>query len=319
MSYVPCEMHCHTVHSDGGFSVGELQAEARKEGLSLIALTDHNTMSGLAQLDDNIIPSIKGIEWTTYFGHVLVLGAKGFVDWRDAMPENIDEKTALLKSFGALVGIAHPFQLGSPMCTGGRWEFNVKNFDNIDYVEIWHQSFSDDNYENNRATAYWTGLLDRGYRIAASYGRDWHRKENKGHFGCTYIDIEGEINGENALSAIKKGRTVVSTGVEFHFEVEQNGKIYKIGDELNEGEGRFIFTLREGKKSEDGYKPEYKSIRVITNGGMQVTSVDANEKETEIKLFGGKWYRAELWGKINGKEDVFAITSPIYVKGGTLL
>ncbi len=30
MSYLPCELHCHTLHSDGDFSVKELQ-EAAKE------------------------------------------------------------------------------------------------------------------------------------------------------------------------------------------------------------------------------------------------------------------------------------------------
>ena len=45
MSYLPCELHCHTLHSDGDFSVKELQEAAKENHLSLIALTDHNTMS----------------------------------------------------------------------------------------------------------------------------------------------------------------------------------------------------------------------------------------------------------------------------------
>ena len=90
MSYLPCELHCHTLHSDGDFSVKELQEAARENHLSLIALTDHNTMSGWDELDASILPVIRGIEWTTYFGHMLVLGAGEFVDWRDAVPDNID-------------------------------------------------------------------------------------------------------------------------------------------------------------------------------------------------------------------------------------
>ena len=317
MSYVPCELHCHTLHSDGGFTVRELQKEAREDGLSLIALTDHNTMSGHGELDDSIIPAIRGIEWTTYFGHMLVLGSEKFVDWRDALPDNIDEKIAQVKVQGGLVGIAHPFQLGSPMCTGGRWEFNVKNFNNVNYVEIWHQSFSERNYENDRAAAFWTSLLDKGYRIAASYGRDWHRKEKGGHFGCTFLDIEGEINAKSAMTAIKKGRTVVSTKPEFHFEVKQNEKLFKIGDELLSGEAEFSFVLKDGKKTEEDYRPEYEYIRLLTNGGECVKTVGAYEKKMTAELLSGHWYRCELWGKLNGKDEVFAITSPIYVKGVT--
>ena len=65
MSYLPCELHCHTLHSDGDFSVKELQEAAKENHLSLIALTDHNTMSGWDELDDSVVPAIRGIEWTT--------------------------------------------------------------------------------------------------------------------------------------------------------------------------------------------------------------------------------------------------------------
>lgn len=97
MSYLPCELHCHTIHSDGDFTVSELQKAAVDDHLAIIALTDHNTFSGWDELDDNIIPAIRGIEWTTYFGHMLVLGANDFVDWRDAQPDNIDEKSSRLR------------------------------------------------------------------------------------------------------------------------------------------------------------------------------------------------------------------------------
>ena len=89
---------------------------------------------------------------------MLVLGVNGFVDWRDAVPDNIDKKIEEVKEKGSIVGIAHPYQLGSPMCTGGRWEFNIKNWRNVDYMEIWHRSFSFDNYENDNALKLWTNL-----------------------------------------------------------------------------------------------------------------------------------------------------------------
>ena len=81
MKYIPCELHCHTIHSDGDFTPKSLQQAAKENELSLIALTDHNTFSGAKELNGDIIPFIKGIEWTTYFGHMLVLGAKSFVHW----------------------------------------------------------------------------------------------------------------------------------------------------------------------------------------------------------------------------------------------
>ena len=140
MSYLPCELHCHSVHSDGDYTVCELQKKAIDDHLAIIALTDHNTFSGWDEIDDSIIPVIRGIEWTTYYGHLLVLGANDFVDWRDANADNIDEKIKQIKAVGGLVGVAHPFQLGSPLCTGGHWDFNVRNWQNVDYIEVWHKN-----------------------------------------------------------------------------------------------------------------------------------------------------------------------------------
>lgn len=316
MSYLPCELHCHTVHSDGDFTVQALQKAACEDHLALIALTDHNTFSGCDELDDSIVPAIRGIEWTTYFGHMLVLGAKSFLDWRDAVPDNIDEKIRQVKAAGGLVGVAHPFQLGSPMCTGGRWEFNVRDWRGVDYMEVWHDAFSFDNFENDRALELWTSLLDRGYHIGASYGRDWHRPtgKNAGHFGCTYVDIEGGINEQNALTAIRMGKTVISTGAKFFFRAHQRGKTYNIGETLRRGQTVFSFFIDLHSRQKDAGSEEiqYKTIRLVTNGGECVMESALTERHVRVNLKRGHWYRAELWGTVNSVEKPLAVTSPIY-------
>ena len=314
MSYLPCELHCHTVNSDGSFTTKELLQRAADDHLALIALTDHNTVSGCAELDDSITPAIRGIEWTTYFGHMLVLGAKSFVDWRDANPDNIDDKINQIKEAGGIVGVAHPFQLGSPMCTGGRWEFNVRNWRNVDYIEVWHNAFSFDNYENDRALAFWTELLDKGYHIACTYGRDWHRDEARGHYGCTYLDIDGEVNEQNAIKAIRMGKTVASTGAKFFFRVHQKGNTYSIGETMKKGNAVFSFfiDLHSREKNSGNEEVEHNIIKLITNGGECVMQTAVSERHVHINLKPNSWYRAELWGKVNGVNKILAVTSPIY-------
>ena len=44
-----CDLHTHTYHSDGTDSPRELARLAKESGLSAIALTDHNTVSGLPE------------------------------------------------------------------------------------------------------------------------------------------------------------------------------------------------------------------------------------------------------------------------------
>lgn len=316
MSYLPVELHCHTIHSDGDFTPEALQRAAVENGLSLIALTDHNTFSGTKELNADICPFIKGIEWTTYFGHMLVMGAKSFVDWRDAVPDNIDEKISAVKAAGGTVGVAHPYQCGSPICTGGRWEFKVKNWENVDYIEIWHEGFSEGNTENDRATAMWTRLLDKGYHLAASYGRDWHRPSKGGLFGCTYLDFDGEISEAAALRAIKQGRMIVSVGAKFAFTVSQGEKVYNIGDTLQSGTAKFNFIteLSAREKYTQANEIKYDSIRIVTNGGNILLEISADKAVAEIELKKNCWYRAELWGTIDGKQQSLAITSPIYIK-----
>ena len=316
MSYLPVELHCHTIHSDGDFTPKSLQEAAVENGLSLIALTDHNTFSGTEALSADICPFIKGIEWTTYFGHMLVLGAKSFVDWRDAVPDNIDEKISAVKAAGGIVGVAHPYQCGSPICTGGRWEFKVNKWENVDYIEIWHEGFSEGNTENDRATAMWTRLLDRGYHLAASYGRDWHRPSNGGLFGCTYLDLDKEVTEAAALKAIKQGRTVVSTGAKFAFTISQGERVYNIGDTAPHGLVKFSFItdFSAREKYTQANEIKYDSIRIVTNGGSTALEIPASQAVAEMEFQEAHWYRAELWGTIDGKEFPLAITSPIYTE-----
>lgn len=313
MSYLPCELHCHTVHSDGDFSVAELLQNAKSDHLSLIALTDHNTSSGYDELDDSVLPCIKGIEWTTYFGHMLVLGANKFVDWRDAKKDNIDEKIRQVKDADGVVGVAHPFQIGSPICTGGRWEFDVKDWSAVDYIEVWHSDLMGVKQENSKAFDFWTELLDRGCKIAATYGRDWHRDEENGHFGCTYLDLD-EINEVSALKALKAGKSVVSSGAKFFFRLHRRGVTYSIGDTVKKGTYTFSFftDLHSREKDAGEESVVYKEIRIVTNAGKTVLQTRYNERHTRLRLESGNWYRAELWGTVDGESRLLAFTSPVY-------
>lgn len=314
MSFYPCELHCHTIHSDGKLEVKELLSAAKNDGLKLIALTDHNTVSGCEELDDNILPAIRGIEWTTYYGHMLVLGCKKFVDWRNATPYNIDEKIKEIKQNDGVVGIAHPYQTGSPICTGGHWEFDVKDWSQVDYIEILHDNLRQFSYENDMAPTLWTQLLDRGFKLAAVYGRDWHELSRHGHYGCTYIDIDGEINEQNALEAIRQGRTVVSGGFGFFMSARINDKQYRLGDTLPCGDATLLFdvdfNMRADKLHDE--KISYNYIKIITNGGQTALELPCSEGSAKLTLEKGKWYRAELWGEIDGVNKHMAITSPIY-------
>ena len=66
-----CDLHTHTIHSDGSYTTAELAAAAKEKNL-IIALTDHNTVSGLADFiaeSDRLgVTSIGGTELSCVFG-----------------------------------------------------------------------------------------------------------------------------------------------------------------------------------------------------------------------------------------------------------
>ncbi|WP_165972358.1 CehA/McbA family metallohydrolase [Paenibacillus piri] len=212
--WLPFELHCHTYHSDGKQSLAELAAAAKALGLSGVALTDHNTMTGLADRDNvaeqSGVEIIPGLEWTTFFGHMLTLGIREYVDWRNLSPFHLHRGIEGVHRQGGLVGIAHPFRVGSPMCTGCYWEFEVSDWNAVDYIEVWSGLFPSIRRNNARAFALWTELLNRGYRIAATSGRDWHVSDPASEpVSATFLGIReggaGEWGGGLARGAGSAG------------------------------------------------------------------------------------------------------------------
>ncbi len=316
----PTELHCHTCHSDGDFTPKELQKAAKAAKLSLIALTDHNTKSGSREMDDALCPHIRGMEWTTYFGHMLVLGGGDDTegaDWREAKPDNIDDMVAVLHAAGACIGAAHPFQLGTPMCTGGRWQFNVKHWEAFSYMEVFHYGFMPSD-ENLRAYKLWHSLLDEGYHLAATLGRDWHRSAQSKPPGCTYIlsegDDEGKLTPETALDAIKAGKTEPSVGATMKLNITDGEHNYTIGDDVPAG--RYTYTIKcdtnERCEFFNGSDVEYNTLKLITNNDECTQTLPVGGGSGEIDIQSDGWYSFELHGKIDGEDAVLALTSPFY-------
>ena len=66
-----CDLHTHSNHSDGTFTPAELIKEAEERELYAIALTDHNTVTGLHEFlkaaKNSSVKAIPGIEISTAF------------------------------------------------------------------------------------------------------------------------------------------------------------------------------------------------------------------------------------------------------------
>lgn len=67
-----CDLHTHSMYSDGTYTPRELIEEAERVGLSAVALTDHNTVTGLpeflAAAEGRSVRAVPGIEISTDYG-----------------------------------------------------------------------------------------------------------------------------------------------------------------------------------------------------------------------------------------------------------
>lgn len=310
----PCELHCHTLHSDGKFTVPELIETAKNRGLEGICLTDHNTVSGHREAVDSTLAILKGIEWTTYHGHMLALDVGKYVDWRQTEIDTIDEKMEEVHALGGLCGIAHPFQIGTPICTGGRWDYRIKDFNNVNYMEIWSEGSPYMNTSNKRAYSLWCEKLDMGLKIAPTFGRDWHSPiNNKLLCACTYLLTPSKrLWPEDMKAAIKGGKTQISKGVFLHVDVD--GKT--IGDTISAGEHTVWLSADYSRMQSGLFDNEIKAYRVkIISNNQKVIFDGEIDKEltTQIKLGGGDYIRFELWGSVDGEENMLiALTGAMY-------
>lgn len=247
MRWLACELHTHTLHSDGSQTLEELANGAAGLGFDAIALTDHNTMSGLIGKEEierrtglHILP---GMEWTTFYGHMVTIGLGEYVDWRQAERGGIDEGIAGVHRFGGLAGLAHPFRIGSPACTGCFWEYEIGDWNAVDYIEVWSGTSPSIQTDNRRAFELWTDKLNEGYRLAATSGRDWHNQNATDEsISVTYLGIEEqeaslllsrealrESETQALIRALRQGRASVTIGPLLTMAVESGGRSYGIG------------------------------------------------------------------------------------------
>ena len=82
------DLHMHTIHSDGDWTIAELISSARNSGLDFICITDHNTASHHTEIDraaglqQPLV--LRGEEITTYGGHTNAWGLPSgtWIDFR---------------------------------------------------------------------------------------------------------------------------------------------------------------------------------------------------------------------------------------------
>jgi hypothetical protein len=231
--FLRTELHNHSTQSDGELTVDELVKYAAEKKFGVLALTDHNTVSGHNHAYEAILRGghalslLPGVEFTTFFGHVLALGLTQMIDFTWLNPKRPELFFDALRSAGArAVGIAHPFSIGSPLLIGCRFEMEVQDWSSVDYIEVANTSISESKLSsenpiteilsgNEQALAFWESLVLSGYKIAAVTGKDIHSRPTDASVFTTYVQVEDNPTlpaADAILAGILTQKTIVTKG-----------------------------------------------------------------------------------------------------------
>lgn len=316
------DLHMHTVHSDGDWTVRGLAEAARDTGLDFIFVTDHNTASHHPEVDEADGGSrqtlvMRGAEVTTYGGHANAWGlpAGAFVDFRvrpgDAA--GMSRVAARAHRLGALISVNHP----SALCGGCGWSYGdaMKGFD---AVEVWNGEWD---ATDESALRTWDGLLRRGLRPTAVASSDSHRAQNPIGRPAAHVAAAG-LSQAALLSAIRGGRVYLTREargltVDFEAAAGEIGSRGSLGARSVAGEeirlrapGPVVFYVRVGGA------PPGATGSLVSDGRVTRTLAGLPNGLTEVfevECERDGYYRLEVR---DGAGAVIALTNPVYVKVG---
>lgn len=302
------DLHAHTIHSDAHWDVPDLVAAARKGGLDFVTLTDHNTISPLAQMDslaaDDLL-TMGGLELTTYYGHALALGVRRWIDWRVRPGERtIPDIATDVEAAGGLFVIAHPMSEGDPICSGCDWRYDEMMPGAARVVEVWNGGTWAD--YNERGLELWYSWLNQGHRIVATAGTDAHGP-SPGHVQPGFNVVYAEALSESAvLQAVSFGHLYLSSGPKL-----------KISATTADGACAMMGDLLRGRNAEVTVRwesaPDESCLRLVADGKPQAEFPAPSTGQHMWQVFpeNTTWYVAELRDKDG---TMLALTNPIFLQ-----
>lgn len=150
--WLACDLHAHSVHSDGVDELAALGAAAGQRCLDALFVSDHNTTSHHRWLDGAVagnpeVELLPAEEVTTYHGHLNAIGSTDWVDFRHRDRAGLVAAIDAVHRSGGLASVNHPRR--NP-CS---WEWGDVP---MDLVEVWNGSWSD---ANEAGLAWWYELV----------------------------------------------------------------------------------------------------------------------------------------------------------------
>jgi len=202
------DFHVHAFPGDGSLAAWDIADEARRQGLDVVTITNHNQNLAARLIawvpQPSAVLLIPGDEVTAPAFHLAVVGTERAIDWRQSVPVIADEVHAQ----GGAVILAHPTR-----------EFpaaiDPEALRAVDGLDVAHPIA----HSGRNARADLTGAFERASRIhpeAAPIGSsDFHTTVAMG-ICRTYVFVR-DRSRPAVIDAIRHGRTVAC---------DQNGRTF---------------------------------------------------------------------------------------------
>lgn len=209
LTWLACDFHSHSVHSDGTLTVPQLAARAAARGLDVLAVTDHNTTSHHAELaaasDRYGVLLVPGQEVTTDTGHANAFGPIGWVDFREPASSWLADVSAS----GGVLSINHPLAAD---CGWLRPLLPRPPLAEVWLAEVWHCTWLDPRW--NGPVAWWRAA---GLDIVPIGGSDFHVPDQHAELGrpVTWVAVPADAvdSVDAVLAALREGRTAVGADI----------------------------------------------------------------------------------------------------------
>ena len=209
--------HSHTEFSDGALTIKQNVEWHIAMGYNAIAITDHNNMYHLKEID-NVREEyakkgfliLSGIEWTTNKIHLNLLGLskwEGRISYKTT-EDRIIETINKAQDLGAIVVCDH-----IPWCM---YEFNMKEHPSretlsewgIDYIEIVNDDSKPENVYDHMSYDF---CIKHNNEIGMITGTDMHTPDGLaggGVHGWTLMNIK-EFNQDALMNELRKKQTEI--------------------------------------------------------------------------------------------------------------
>ncbi|PZE21572.1 CehA/McbA family metallohydrolase [Paenibacillus xerothermodurans] len=297
------DLHTHSIHSDGTFTLEANASIMEVLGCDFIAMTDHNTSSqNFAYPRNTNVVMIPGMEFTTNFGHSNFLGSVDPLDdFRVSDQKDVEDRIRTARQRGAKIVLNHPHCDHCPW----EWDFQVEH----DWVEVWNGPWK---ARNARTLAWWQHQLESGRRMVAVGGSDVHREgEYVRHaVPCTWV-LASAKTSDDILRGIAQGRVFITYSPEGPF-VEFTCGCYQMGDMVpaSEADKRVFLRCADLKPGD--------LVKLISENGVErevvITQLHNTPPDVIMNGSAKQFVRAEIWRYFKEMNAMLplVLTNPIY-------